>query len=154
MTPDRFATLVDAYGAAPDRWPAAERQAALAYLEATPAARALAAEAGRLDALLDRLEASAHAPGAAIDIARITAVAQEPRPAAAESTGNVVAFKPKPRMLARRAQHWVRAGALAAAGICGLVIGMENVSDTAVRSTGASSALELYDAGQAEEITW
>ena len=29
MTPDRFATLIDAYGASPERWPAPERQGAL-----------------------------------------------------------------------------------------------------------------------------
>ncbi len=74
MTPDRFATLIDAYGASPERWPTSERQAALAYLQATPAAQALVAEAGRLDALLDRLET----PAIDIDLARITATAQEP----------------------------------------------------------------------------
>jgi NADPH:quinone reductase-like Zn-dependent oxidoreductase len=43
---------------------------------------------------------------------------------------------------------------VAAAGICGLVVGMENFSDQAVRSANASTALELYDAGQVEDITW
>lgn len=143
MTPDRFATLIDAYGASPERWPAPERQAALAYLQATPAAQTLVAEAGRLDALLDRLET----PAIAIDLARITAVAQEP-------SVHVLAFKPKQRSLPQQARHWMRAGALAAAGICGLVVGMENFSDQAVRSANASTALELYDAGQVEDITW
>lgn len=141
MTPDRFTTLIDAYGAAPERWPASERQAALAYLQATPAAQAMVAEAGRLDALLDRMEA----PAVHVDIARITAVAQD---------SNVVAFKPKPRAWPQQFRHWARAGALAAAGICGLVVGMETFSDQAVRSANASTALELYDAGQSEDITW
>jgi hypothetical protein len=143
MTPDRFATLIDAYGASPERWPASERQAALAYLQATPAAQALVAEAGRLDALLDRLEA----PAVHIDLARITATAQEP-------AANVIAFKPKARAWPQQFRHWARAGALAAAGICGLVVGMENFSDQAVRNANASTALELYDAGQVEDITW
>jgi hypothetical protein len=143
MTPDRFATLIDAYGASPERWPASERQAALAYLRATPAAQALVAEAGRLDALLDRLEA----PVVAIDLARITATAQEP-------AANVLAFKPKQRSLPQQFRQWARAGALAAAGICGLVVGMENFSDQAVRSANASTALELYDAGQVEDVSW
>ncbi len=141
MTPDRFATLVDAYGASPDRWPAAERQDALAYLNATPAARALVAEAGQLDALLDRVPV----PTVALDLARITATAQEP---------NVLPFKPKPRGLLQPFRQWARAGALAAAGICGLVIGMENFGDQAVRSANATTALELYDAGQVEDISW
>lgn len=143
MTPDRFATLIDAYGASPERWPASERQAALAYLEATPAARTLVAEAARLDALLDRLEL----PSARIDLARITAVAQEP-------AANVLAFRPRARALPQRFRHWARAGALAAAGICGLVVGMENFSDQAVRGAGVGTALELYDAAQLEDITW
>lgn len=148
MTPDRFATLVDAYGASPDRWPAAERPAALAYLNATQAAQALVAEAARLDALLDRVAVPAVlAQGAAIDLARITAVAQEP-------PANVVAFKPKPRGLPLPFRQWARAGALAAAGICGLVVGMENFGDQAVRSANATTALELYDAGQVEDIAW
>lgn len=147
MTPDRFATLIDAYGASPERWPAPEREGALAYLQATPAAHAQVAEAGRLDALLDRMEAPATSPKARIDIARITATAQE-------APANVIAFKPKPRTLPPQIRQWVRAGALAAAGICGLVVGMENFSDTAIRSANASTALELYDAGQSEDITW
>lgn len=148
MTPDRFATLIDAYGASPERWPASERQAALAYLRATPAAQALVAEAGRLDALLDRLEAPLSVDRAInIDLARITATAQEP-------SVHVLAFKPKPRILPQRFRQWARAGALAAAGICGLVVGMENFSDQAVRSANASTALELYDAGQVEDVSW
>ncbi|MBL8704978.1 MAG: hypothetical protein JNM30_09055 [Rhodospirillales bacterium] len=141
MTPDRFATLIDAYGASSERWPAPERQAALAYLQATPAAQALVAEAGRLDALLDRLET----PAIEIDLARITAVAQE---------STVVAFKPRARAWPQQMRQWARAGALAAAGICGLVVGMENFSDQAVRSVNASTALELYDAGQVEDVSW
>jgi hypothetical protein len=50
----RFRALVEAYGAGPARWPAAERAAAQAFAAADPA---LAAEVlrgeGRLDALLD-----------------------------------------------------------------------------------------------------
>lgn len=145
MTPDRFATLIDAYGASPERWPAPERQAALAYLQATPAARTLVAEAERLDGLLDRMEM----PAISIDLARITAVAQE---SAREST--VVAFKPKPRAWPQQMRQWARAGALAAAGICGLVIGMESFSDNAIRSANAGTALELYDAGQVEDVAW
>ena len=149
MTPDRFATLIDAYGASPERWPASERQAALAYLRAAPAAQALVAEAARLDALLDRLEAPLASVDRAIeiDLARITAVAQEP-------AANVLAFKPRPRSLPRQFRQWAQAGALAAAGICGLVVGMETFSDQAVRNANASTALELYDAGQVEDVTW
>lgn len=49
MTPDRFAALADAYGGSLDRWPATERDAARAHIAARPEARALLAEAARLD---------------------------------------------------------------------------------------------------------
>ena len=51
MTPERFTTMVDAYGGAPERWPDGERDEALAYLAATPAGRALVP---KLSALADR----------------------------------------------------------------------------------------------------
>jgi len=53
MTPERFAAILDAYGADPRRWPDAEREAARAMASAR--ADALA-EADALDAWLD------HAP--------------------------------------------------------------------------------------------
>lgn len=36
MSPERFATLIDAYGAEPSRWPADERAAALAFIDHNP----------------------------------------------------------------------------------------------------------------------
>lgn len=49
---ERFAQIVDAYGGEPERWPSAERDAALALLEREPRARALQASALQLDARL------------------------------------------------------------------------------------------------------
>ena len=56
MTLDRFVAIVDAYGASPQRWPEAERDAAIAFMKATPEARRLAEEAEALDGLLDMPE--------------------------------------------------------------------------------------------------
>lgn len=53
MTLERFAEIVDAYGASPDRWPADERASAEALMAEAPAARVLVAEAARLDLMLD-----------------------------------------------------------------------------------------------------
>jgi len=53
MTLDRFAALVDAYGASPARWPEGERAAAVELMQASAEARRLAEEADRLDRLLD-----------------------------------------------------------------------------------------------------
>ncbi|SAK61523.1 hypothetical protein [Caballeronia ptereochthonis] len=54
MTPERFRHITEAYGASPERWPAQERDAALALVAAGDA-RALAAlaEARALDGMLD-----------------------------------------------------------------------------------------------------
>jgi len=55
MTPDRFRTIVDAYGAEPRRWPATERDAAQAWVAAHPAeADAILAAAAPLDAWLSQ----------------------------------------------------------------------------------------------------
>jgi len=53
MTMERLHDLLDAYGAAPSRWPEAERDAAEAMIASSDEARAAFAEAARLDAMLD-----------------------------------------------------------------------------------------------------
>ena len=53
MTKERFRELLDAYGANPARWPEAEREAALAFIEASAEARALRDEAVAFDRLID-----------------------------------------------------------------------------------------------------
>ncbi len=52
MDTNRFAELLDAYGADPRRWPAAERAAALALAQASTEARRLLEQAAATDALL------------------------------------------------------------------------------------------------------
>jgi len=51
----RFTQLLDAYGAATERWPETERHAALSLLQANAQCRALLEDAQRLDAQLDAL---------------------------------------------------------------------------------------------------
>ena len=53
---ERAAALLDAYGALPDRWPEAEREALLALLEKSPELRAQRDAAAGLDSLLDLWE--------------------------------------------------------------------------------------------------
>ena len=50
---ERAATLLDAYGALPERWPEADREALLALLEKSPELRAQRDAAAGLDSLLD-----------------------------------------------------------------------------------------------------
>jgi hypothetical protein len=78
MTLDRFAALLDAYGADPARWPDAERAGAQALLDRSAEACARRDAAAALDALLDR--AAAAQPSSAL-AARI--LAQAPRAARA-----------------------------------------------------------------------
>lgn len=53
MTIDRLEQILDAYGAAPQAWPAGERAAALALMERSESARQLCEQAAQLDSLLD-----------------------------------------------------------------------------------------------------
>lgn len=75
MKIERFAELVDAYGADPLRWPEAERLAAQGLAARDPRANALLAEAEALDALFDA--APVEAPSAAL-MARV--LTRRPRP--------------------------------------------------------------------------
>ncbi|WP_404712527.1 hypothetical protein [Sphingomonas sp. MMS24-J13] len=52
MNVERFAVLLDAYGAEPGRWPEGERDAALAFVRADPRAAAMLEAAGEIDDLL------------------------------------------------------------------------------------------------------
>lgn len=62
MEMSRFKRILDAYGADPRRWPAAEREAALAFLAASPEAAGLQRQAETLDLLLDAAPALEPSP--------------------------------------------------------------------------------------------
>ncbi len=53
MSLERLRAILDAYGAGPERWPAAERTAAVLLLDSSAEARRAHAEAMRLDIVLD-----------------------------------------------------------------------------------------------------
>lgn len=53
MTPKRFREIVEAYGAVPQRWPAAERAAAETFVRNNVEARDVLAREADLDRLLD-----------------------------------------------------------------------------------------------------
>jgi hypothetical protein len=73
MTPERFRRLTEAYGASPERWPDAERDAARALLASgDPGVLAAFADAQALDSLLDGQTVAA--PGDAL-VRRIIASA-------------------------------------------------------------------------------
>lgn len=78
MTPERFETLMEAYGGDVARWPDAEREAAAVLMAARPAwAGEVLARGVDLDALLDAFPAPRASAGLA---ERIAAAAPRPRP--------------------------------------------------------------------------
>ena len=77
---ERFAELIDAYGAEPRRWPAAERSAALAFASADATAAVLLRDAAALDALLDA-DVAAAATAEAGRAVRLAVAATVDRPA-------------------------------------------------------------------------
>jgi hypothetical protein len=60
---ERFARVLDAYGADAGRWPEAERAAALRLVARSAEARALRDHAAELDALLERAPLAEPSPG-------------------------------------------------------------------------------------------
>jgi len=118
---DRLTSLIDAYGADPERWPADERAAALLLLANSAEARAYARDAGALDAVLDRVPLR---PTVTIDPAALAArIARTParRPAgqAAWSSRRAFGF------------GWPNVAALAAAAIVGFVVGWTDLNTSA-----------------------
>ena len=76
MTLERLHVILDAYGGAPERWPAAERAAATRLVEQSAVARGLWEEARTLDGLLDALPSED--PSAAL-VERVLAAAPRVR---------------------------------------------------------------------------
>ncbi|RQR41416.1 MULTISPECIES: hypothetical protein [unclassified Burkholderia] len=110
MTPERFRTIVAAYGADARRWPPGERAAAEAWAQAHPrdALEALD-EAAELDAWL----------------AQDAVTPPAPAPALVE---RIVASAPAPRGARRRGRVWWSGAAFAGVGLAGALAGAVAVS--------------------------
>lgn len=146
---ERLREIVEAYGASPGRWPAAERQAAGALLAASAKARALLDEAASIDALLDM--APLEAPSIALTERLMAA-----RPRAIPSVGTSLP-KPKSRgfigglveTLWPYGSPVLPAAALAASLIFGAVLGSTaNIAiatgTTAVAASGEMDARDEF----------
>ncbi|ACC73212.1 hypothetical protein PPMP20_14925 [Paraburkholderia phymatum] len=128
MTPERFRAIVDAYGADPRHWPAAERAAASAWAELNRSeADALLAQAVQLDQWLASDAEAAPAPAL---VERIVASA----PARRRSRWLWLAW---PGGRSRRAGWWWSGAAFAGVGLIGGVAGALAVSFFLV--TGSAS---------------
>jgi len=103
MTLERFAELVEIYGAEPRRWPEAHRQAAIAFTEDHPGEAASILEtARRLDEALDHYVV----PGPSAKLVRI-----------------IMESAPSIRAAARRMRLWKQGASFAAVGLAGALIG-------------------------------
>jgi hypothetical protein len=103
MTSERFAELVEIYGAEPRRWPQAQRQAAIAFTEDHPEETATILETARnLDEALDRY------------------VVLGP---STKLIWRIMASAPSIRAAARRARLWRQGASFAAVGLAGALAG-------------------------------
>lgn len=84
---ERFYRLLDAYGAHPERWPAADRAAAVRCLVDSDAARAAWRDADALDSSLDLLPGDAASPALA---SRVAALAAAPAPRTSRTVAGFV----------------------------------------------------------------
>lgn len=138
----RLLAIIAAHGAATGHWPAEERDAALALLETSTAARRALNEAARLDALL----AEDRAPPVSLTLRNRIAAIPEQRPLGALEIARL--FWPFGAM-------WRPASGLAAAAIIGLVVGIGTPRDDvafAATETEAYSAVIAAAGGEIEEI--
>jgi hypothetical protein len=126
MSLARFASILDAYGAAPRRWPATERAAAEALLAGSAEARAMLERAAELDRLLDAAEAPAPSPALRAAVLRAA-----PRPRRRSDL---------PRRLGGRR---AAAAALAASLLLGIVAGGTLSGGTLSGATPAEAGADL-----------
>lgn len=108
MTPERFRTIVAAYGSDARRWPQDERAAAEAWAQAHPR---------------DALQALDDA--AALDAWLMQETVAPPAPALVE---RIVASAPAPQRARRRGKVWWSGAAFAGVGLAGALAGAVAVS--------------------------
>ncbi|MBY4766673.1 hypothetical protein [Burkholderia ambifaria] len=108
MTPERFRTIVAAYGSDARRWPQDERAAAEAWAQAHPR--------DALEALDDAAE---------LDAWLMQDTVAPPAPALAE---RIVASAPAPQRARRRGKVWWSGAAFAGVGLAGALAGAVAVS--------------------------
>ena len=139
---DRLRSLIDAYGADPERWPTDERAAALLLLANSAEARAYARDAEALDAMLNRVPLR---PTITVDPAALAAQitrAPKHRPAAR------FAWFPRPAF----GFGWPNCAALAAAAIVGFVVGWTDLNSTAASARDGVDAVASLSA--ADDAVW
>jgi hypothetical protein len=141
MTLARFRSLLDAYGARPDRWPPDERESACALLEGSPQARHWHAASAQLDGVLDMAPA-ATATSALVDrIMDATPRRPDATPRRPAATGLRLASAQTRLRPVRRAAAWRYVGAaLSLAAAATLVLWLRTQPLPAPEATNISLA--------------
>lgn len=142
MNETRLLAIIAARGAAPERWPAEEREPALALLQTSAAARQALDDAARLDALL----AEDGAPTVSLALqSRIAAIPEQRRRGITELAGLFWPF----------GAIWRPATGLIAAGVFGLMVGIgtpqQDIAFTASESEAYGAVISAAG-GEIEEI--
>jgi hypothetical protein len=134
MTMQRLSEIVDAYGAATHRWPAAERDVALALVASNAEARQLVDAASELDMMLDAAPA---AEAASPDLlARIMAARPRVVVAAAQRVAKAGFWKSLINDIWPYGSPAFPAGALAASIVLGVSFGLSAPSAMAAMGLG------------------
>lgn len=137
MDLDRFTTILDAYGAAPERWPAEERVDAEHLLNASPEARTLRDQAARIDLGLNRLAVPSATAALADAIARRALATPQDR--AFSLAGWLTQLLGGPPL-------WPRLAGFAAALVVGLGIGVSDLGLTAIQGDSRDTGeIALFD---------
>jgi hypothetical protein len=129
----RLAEVLDAYGADPARWPAAERDRLKAHVENTPDLQALLIEAREIDRILASAKPPSVPAGAA---ARLLAQVGQQKPAATVIPFGRARARPRPSIWS-----WGAAAALAASFCLGIFLGTTNFA----ARLGGSDVVEIDD---------
>lgn len=137
MRRKRFRQLLAAYGAEPGRWPAAEREAALALVAADPALRALLDDERPLDRLLD-----AHDPASSPDLAAAEISLPRRLPPQRRGLGAWLGGR----------WLWPEVATLATAALIGLVIGWQGPADDGAVAAASDPASLITERPVAEEL--
>ncbi|MES1990288.1 MAG: hypothetical protein V4441_04965 [Pseudomonadota bacterium] len=147
MTMQRFSEIVDAYGALVHRWPADERDAALALLADSAEARDRVQAAGELDAMLDA--APAPAPASPDLVARIMAARPRAIAVIAAARQSKDGFwKSLVSEIWPYGSPALPAGALAASIVLGVSFGLSAPGAMAAFGLGAETATASSEVGE------
>jgi hypothetical protein len=147
MRLERLKAIIEAYGAHAARWPEAERETALACLEAHPEGQAWLAEARGLDDMMEAVKA--------VDQARaeedqpLFEIAVERFAADFAPANNIVSFPVRPRPArVSRSVVWgvgIAAAACLAGAIFGVNLSLMSLSD--LRVTSVLEQVAMIDGG-------